>query len=341
MERSAITLPISLVIPAFRAERYIERAIASVRDDAAVPSEIIVVDDASDDRTVELAAAAGAHVIRLTENGGPSVARNVGVAAARERWVAFLDADDVWIEGKLLAQWEALQRWPDAGFCFTDYDVIDAEGALKRNEMAGDSGYARLIAEERHGKAARYNQFGFVRGLVRSMFIRQSSAIVSRELFLRIGGYDETLRLAEDYDLFLRLVGIAPAVIIAHAYVTYLRQPLSLSSDPLAEVRAMHGLWTTILEQPQRYPLAAVELIRRRRIVPLRRGCRIALRLGRFADAATFARRAMVFDRSLQLVALLGLAMVLNNRVGMVSYAAFRRTWRKLRPTTVQGSVTA
>jgi glycosyltransferase involved in cell wall biosynthesis len=325
-------LPISLVIPAYRAERYITRALESVRNAAFVPSEIIVIDDASDDRTGALAAAAGARVIRFPRNAGPSAARNAGVIAAREPWVAFLDADDVWLDGKLLAQWEALQRWPDAGFCFTDYDVVDVNRQLARNEMARDAGYALVRPAERRGDAVRFDESGFVPGLVRSMFIRQSSAIVKRELFMRAGGYDESLRLAEDYDLFLRLARMAPAVAVERALVTYLRQPRSLSADPLAEVSAIDHLWTSILERPERYPRRAVELIRRRRHSTLDAGCTIALRLGRFHEAAAFARLALTFERSPLSLSLLALAIAFDNRAGIATYAAGRRVWRRFRP---------
>jgi glycosyltransferase involved in cell wall biosynthesis len=327
MGRHITRLPISLVIPAFMAQAHIRSAIESVSSQAVVPAEIIVVDDASSDHTGEIAAAAGAHVIRLPLNAGPSVARNTGVAAASQPWVAFLDADDLWLDGKLAAQWQAIGRWPDAGFCFTDSNVLGPNGNVEACETGTDRGYRSLRPRERAGDLVRFAQDDFARGLVTSMFIRQSSVIVNRDLFLRSGGYDERLRLAEDQDLFLRLIGLAPAIAVERAFVTYVRRPLSLSSDPLAVVWAIDRLWSAIVAHPDRYPQPVRELIPQRRQATLQLGATLALRLGRFAEAIPFARKALTFDRSPLSLALLGLSAALDNPAGDATFRVARSIW--------------
>src|ERR1700678_2525334 len=144
-------LPITLVIPAYKAEADIRAALESVRMQSRLPAEIIVVDDASPDRTAAVAERCGATVIRLPRNLGPSAARNAGAAAARQPWLAFLDSDDVWLGGKMAAQWEARQRWPEARICFTDFDVVNAAGHVHAREMAGDAVYALITPSERYG----------------------------------------------------------------------------------------------------------------------------------------------------------------------------------------------
>jgi glycosyltransferase involved in cell wall biosynthesis len=328
MVRPATRLPVSLVIPAYRAEAYLASAIASVTGAAVVPTEIIVVDDGSDDRTAAVAAAAGADVIRLPRNGGPSRARNIGVAAATQPWVAFLDADDIWCDGKLAAQWDALSRWPDAGFCFTDYDVVSTSGHVTQCETTADRSYRSIAATGRIGDLVRFEQRAFARGLVRSMFVRQSSLIVNRERFFESGGYDETLRLGEDHDLLLRLIALAPAVAVERSLVVYVRRPESLSADPLASIAAIDRLWSTVLARPAPYPAAAVAAVPRQRHRTLRMGFALALRLGRFSDALPFARRAASLDRSPASLALVGLASALDNPASGATFRILRSVWR-------------
>jgi len=328
---NATALPVSLVIPAFNAERTIAHAIASVRAQAYVPREIIVVDDASSDGTVATAARAGASVVRLQTNCGPSIARNLGVAAAAEPWIAFLDADDLWHDGKLAAQWTALERWPDAGFCFTDYDVTTLGGETFGGRTTADFGYRRLVPAARAGDAVRFAGASIVRGLIDSMFIRQSSVLVRRTAFEHSGGYDIALRLAEDHDLFLRLAGRCDAVAIERAYVTYVRGPKTLSSDPLAEIDAIDRLWTAVLANPSRYLPLAGDLVRVRRHRTLEHGVRLACRLGRFSEAVPLARRALGYHRSAYALGLIAVSTALDTRPGRAAISLARAAWRSLK----------
>jgi GT2 family glycosyltransferase len=327
MRNPSWRLPISLVIPAYNAEAHIRAALESVTSQSVMPAEIIVVDDASPDRISDVATEYGARVIRFPVNAGPAAARNAGAFAASQPWVAFLDADDVWLGDKLQAQWAAIESWPDVGFCFTDYDVVDA-GAMRSREMASDEGYAAMRPSERRGTALRFECDALADGLARSMFIRQSSVIVRRALFLRLGGYDEALRLSEDYEFFLRLITAAPAVAIERSLVTYQRRSTSLSVDPLAEIASIERLWAAILEHPARYPSAVVDQIEQRRPETLLRGCGIALRLGRFPEAIPFAQRAFASDASAESLLLLCLSVLLDNGPGRAAFHAVRSAWR-------------
>jgi glycosyltransferase involved in cell wall biosynthesis len=268
----------------------------------------------------------------LPANFGPAAARNAGAIAAREPWIAFLDADDVWMNGKLAAQWEAIERWPEAGFCFTDYDVVSAVGAASTHEMASDAGYAFAEASARYGAAVRFDGGALAEPLARSMFIRQSSVIVRRSLFIGCGGYDERMRLSEDYEFFLRLAGNAVAVSIERPLVVYHRRANSLSLDPLAEVASIDQMWGTVLTHPSRYPLGIARLIEQQRPAMLLKGARIALRLGRFAEAIPFSRQAFSARHSPAAALLFVLAHVLNNAGGRSCFRTLRSAWRA-RPT--------
>jgi hypothetical protein len=113
-------LPVSVILAAYDAQPFIAETLASVRAQTARPAEVIVVDDASHDQTASIAESFGATVLR-NRHGGPALARNVGIRAASSEWVAFLDADDLWLPGKLEAQWAAVEACPAADFIFTDF----------------------------------------------------------------------------------------------------------------------------------------------------------------------------------------------------------------------------
>src|SRR6266404_1901063 len=109
-----ISPPISVVIPAFNVASYLREAIASVRTEVGDCAEIIVVDDGSSDDTAAIAEAHADSVtcIRRIRRRGAGAARNQGVAAARGRYLAFLDADDRWPAGRLRALASALHGAP-------------------------------------------------------------------------------------------------------------------------------------------------------------------------------------------------------------------------------------
>src|SRR4051794_4178924 len=103
---SAEPLPISVVIPAYRRADLVRRAVASVRAQRpAQPAEIIVVDDASGDGTADAARDSGATVVVNPANVGEGAARNVGVRAATQPWIALLDSDDEWLPDHLSRLW--------------------------------------------------------------------------------------------------------------------------------------------------------------------------------------------------------------------------------------------
>jgi glycosyltransferase involved in cell wall biosynthesis len=106
---------IAVIIPAFNAERYIGEALSSVLAQTLLPAEIIVADDGSTDRTVDVAAAfEGVTVLRLPHRG-VSAARNAAVAASSAAFLAFLDADDIWMPEKLAKQASVAAEQPEAG----------------------------------------------------------------------------------------------------------------------------------------------------------------------------------------------------------------------------------
>lgn len=123
---------VSVVIPAYNAEAFIGDAIASVREQTYPRWELIVVDDCSTDETVRVACERAERdprvkIVRSPANGGTSVARNIGLSQCGGRYVAFLDADDVWMTEKMQRQLEFMGRQGIA-FSFTAYQKFGSNG---------------------------------------------------------------------------------------------------------------------------------------------------------------------------------------------------------------------
>ena len=104
---------VSVVIPAHNAAATVARAIISTQAQTPAPDEFLLVDDASSDDTAAIAESLGATVIRLPVRAGAGAARNAGIAAATGKIIAFQDADDEWLPGKLARQ---LPLLADASF---------------------------------------------------------------------------------------------------------------------------------------------------------------------------------------------------------------------------------
>jgi glycosyltransferase involved in cell wall biosynthesis len=106
-------IEIAVVVPVRDGEAYLGEALASVLSQDLAPREVVVVDDGSRDRSAAIAGAAGVRVVSQPPTGAAE-ARNRGVAETSSPWLAFLDADDRWVPGKLSTQAKALAARPDA-----------------------------------------------------------------------------------------------------------------------------------------------------------------------------------------------------------------------------------
>jgi glycosyltransferase involved in cell wall biosynthesis len=113
---------VSVIIPAYNAERFIAQSVRSATEQSYADIEVIVVDDGSRDDTARIASGyPGVHVLRQA-NAGVSAARNAGVHASSGELVAFLDADDVWHADKIATQVALLEQYRDSDLTYTRVD---------------------------------------------------------------------------------------------------------------------------------------------------------------------------------------------------------------------------
>lgn len=196
---------VSVIIPAFNRAQYISKALESVLAQTYGNYEIVVVDDGSTDATVAALEPYRERISYIYQpNRGVSAARNTGIAASCGEFLAFLDSDDLFLSDKLAAQVAFLDGNSQVDLVASGWTHIDQEGApLDRAEP--------WLHSERLDLATL---------LTSCPFILQSS-LVRREWLEQVRGFDEELRRAEDWDLFLRL---------AHegCQMAWLRQPVCL-----------------------------------------------------------------------------------------------------------------
>lgn len=189
-------LRLSVVIPAYNAARTIRSAVASTLNQTQPVLEVIVVDDGSTDATAEVVAGIEDPRVRLVPraNGGPSAARNTGIAAADGDCVGFLDSDDLWLPMYAERATGALQRSANAGFAYTDAYLFNEESGLVKRGTAMDALDPPPPDRE-----------SFLIALLRRNFVFTAAAVPAAVLAV-VGGYDEQLAMSEEYDLWLRIL---------------------------------------------------------------------------------------------------------------------------------------
>jgi GT2 family glycosyltransferase len=189
---------VSVVIPTFNRCGLVREAVASVCAQRGAECEIIVVDDGSTDDTATALENEFGGCVRMlrTENCGVAAARNLGVASSRGELIAFLDSDDLWLPGKLAAQLAFFAANPEAEICQTEEmwirDGVRVNPCAYHRKPSGDIFAASL----------------------RLCLVSPSAVMLRRELFERVGGFDERFPVCEDYDLWLRIARDTPVRLI-------------------------------------------------------------------------------------------------------------------------------
>ena len=178
---------VSVIIPAYNAEAYIAETVHSALHQTYRDLEVIVVDDGSTDRTVACLEQFGSQVRVLQQrNAGVARARNAGVGVASGSWIAFLDADDLWLPDKL----ERQLADPGASMSYTDRFNFGSRGDVPElQSQVGPMPSGDL----------------FVPLLSEGNFITLTSVVLRRELFEAMGGFYTGLNGTEDWDLWIRI----------------------------------------------------------------------------------------------------------------------------------------
>ncbi len=195
---------VSIIIPAYNAERYLTEAIDSVLAQDYPHKQVIVVNDGSKDGTMDVLRSYGDRIEVIDQaNAGPPRARNSGLNAARGEFIAFLDADDIWLPGKITAQVTHLQLHADVGTVFTKWHVWppDADGIFRIPELKNQPrNHAGLVTE---------NSGWIYRRLLLECRLLTTTVMMRASILRQIGPFDINLYNGDDYDAWLRASRVA------------------------------------------------------------------------------------------------------------------------------------
>jgi len=241
---------VSTIIPAYNAARFIAQAVESALQQG-VPQQIIVVNDGSVDDTSDIVRSYGDSVELIEQaNGGVSSARNRGIAAARGEFVAFLDADDVWLPGKLSQQLALFAADPALGTVICDEVHVTDDGEIVRPSF--------LASRRCHGdlpiQAARLAKP--VSWLVRESFFPTSGVLTRRTVLARAGSFDTRLSICEDRDLWLRLAFEAPVGLVPDVMLRYMTGRADSLSVVATQFRWAEALYRILRRYRKRIDVA-------------------------------------------------------------------------------------
>ena len=186
-------LRVSVLVPTFNRANYIAECLDSLLAQTMPALEIIVIDDGSEDGTAELLTSYGQRIRYVRkENGGKPTAVNLGLSLAQGELIWIFDDDDVALPNAIESRVLALAGTPDAGFVFSPhyYGTDRTNGKILRGAL--------------HQLPA-YNPDSFFYELMKGCFFHLATALVRREAYLSLSGFDVSLLSSEDYDMQLRL----------------------------------------------------------------------------------------------------------------------------------------
>lgn len=269
---------VSVIIPTYNRWPWVGEAIESVLGQTFTDFELIVVDDGSTDETAERLYRYGTVVQVIDQsNHGVSAARNRGVQASRGKYLAFLDSDDLWLAGKLQAQTEFMERHRQYPICQTD------EIWLRRG--------VRVNPKNIHRKPSG----DIFRASLDRCLVSPSAVMLTRKLFDCIGGFDESLAVCEDYDLWLRIA-------VEHE-VGFVPEPLIVKRGGHVD-QLSHSVWGM-----DRFRVCALQKLLRQRLPAQKRVWALetlrfkvsvlaqgARKRGKFAEAAQYEMISTDFD---------------------------------------------
>ncbi|MEA2091113.1 MAG: glycosyltransferase [Campylobacterota bacterium] len=180
-------MQISVVIPTYNRYEALKRALASVYAQTHKAKEIIIIDDGSTDETSQIIKLFPDIKYFYQKNSGVSSARNLGIEKSESEWIAFLDSDDEWHPDKLGEHLELHLSQPELLMSYTDEKWIRDSKEVKLPK--------------------KYRKFGgdIFKESLSHCIIAPSATLIHKELLNRVGCFDESLEVCEDYDLWLRV----------------------------------------------------------------------------------------------------------------------------------------
>lgn len=209
---------ISIIIPVFNGGQTIRETIESVLNQTFSDFELIVINDGSQDTTLEIVQAFSDPRLKIYsyQNAGLAISRNRGIAKATGEYIAFIDADDLWTPNKLKDQHQVLQENPSAAVAYSWTNCIDERSRFLRR------GYYMSF----RGDVYRY--------LLLANFLENgSNPLIRHHALEAVGGFDESLKSSEDWELYLRLAAHHHFAVVSSPQILYRVSPGSMSTHTI------------------------------------------------------------------------------------------------------------
>lgn len=292
---------VSVIIPAYNVAPYIGETLDSVFAQTFADYEVIVINDGSPD-TEALEGALEPYIARINylkqENRGASAARNAGLRAARGKFVAFLDADDLWLPNYLDEQIKFMRE--------RGCDLVCADAEVFRDGSHEEQTYMESLMTD----APPTGDVTFLGLLSAEQSLITSGVVVRRELVLEVGLFDEALRNSQDFDLWLRLARHGTRMTYQRrTLLRYRTRDNSLSGDEVnvhrRELRVLEKVERSYDLSPAERPEIVSVIERRRAVLEFELG-KLFLARGEFTRARESFEKANQSGRSWKTQAALG-----------------------------------
>ncbi|MFV2055870.1 MAG: glycosyltransferase family 2 protein [Thiohalomonadales bacterium] len=203
---------VSVIIPVYNCEVYVAEAIESVLSQDYPNIELIIVNDGSTDDSISILKsyhAKAKNIVLLTkENGGAAEARNAGLEISTGEFVAFLDADDVWLPGKLTLQVQYLLKNVDIDMVYSSWIRVE------NNDLSSTiHNIESSLKKDRHTVSVIKPDSGWIyHHLLLDCIVHTITVLMRKSLVAKLGGFDANLRLGEDYTYWLKASRITEIV---------------------------------------------------------------------------------------------------------------------------------
>lgn len=241
---------ISVIIPVYNGKKTIATTINSVIEQTFTDWELIIINDGSQDNTLEIIQSISDLRIKVFSypNAGLANSRNRGISQAQGEFIAFLDADDLWTKDKLEKQLVALQAHPQASVAYSWTDYIDNVGQFlypgSHTTINGDA-YPRL--------------------LVNNFLESGSNPLIRHQALEEVGGFDSSINSTADWDMYLRLAAKYEFIAVPDVQVFY-----RISSDSMsAGIVNMEAQSRTVIERGFNQAPASLQYLKKRSLSKL------------------------------------------------------------------------
>ncbi|SHF86240.1 Glycosyl transferase family 2 [Loktanella atrilutea] len=237
---------VSVVIPCHNREDTVAEAVQSVLDQDFTDFELVAVDDASDDRTLEVLRGIADPRLSIGINPGPrgpSAARNHGVALTQAPWIAFQDSDDIWMPDKLRRQMARLEG--------SDFVAAYCGMLVKADARPDTQMQARFPGPDIHPLEG-----DILPSLTKGSYISTQMLVVRRDVFATVGGFDADLTALVDWDLMLRVAQQGPVAFVDADLVVQRMSDNSITRSSRKRLAAQEYVLAKHATLLARYPVA-------------------------------------------------------------------------------------